>query len=147
MIFDPNGREIVKRRGYIPPERMARLLDAVVADPSPIKYTDQASVESYSTTHLLPEDLRKKLKHRLLGSHDFTRGGPIQEQKFLDRDTIEYAIMSARKAAHARCRSSTRRACWRWPRGWREEAVDNAVLDASGRHWFPDTSSNRSARP
>jgi uncharacterized protein YyaL (SSP411 family) len=97
VIFDASGQEIVKRRGYIPPERMARLLEAVVADPSPIKYADQASVESYSGTHILPEALRKELAQRVVSNHDFSRGGLAQEQKFLDRDTVEYALLAARK--------------------------------------------------
>ena len=53
VVFAPDGTEIVKRRGYIPPERMVRLLEAIVADPSPLKYLDQASIETYSDTHLL----------------------------------------------------------------------------------------------
>src|SRR4029077_19331200 len=55
VVFAADGIEIVKRRGYIPPERMVRLLEAIVTDPSPIKYLDQASVQSYSETPLLPE--------------------------------------------------------------------------------------------
>ena len=97
VIFDPSGREIVKRRGYIPPERMVRLLQAVVADPSPIRYVDQASIDAYSTSDLLPEDLRTELTRRLIGAHDFARGGLTQEQKFLDRDTVEYAMLLSRK--------------------------------------------------
>lgn len=93
VIFAPDGQEIVKRRGYIPPERMAKLLRAVVDDPSPIKYLDQASIASYSTTHLLPDDLRENLTQRFVQTHDFARGGMRQQQKYLDRDTAEYALM------------------------------------------------------
>src|SRR5262249_37056324 len=35
IIFDANGRELVKFAGYIPPERMRTLLAGVVADPTP----------------------------------------------------------------------------------------------------------------
>ena len=33
IVFAPDGTEIVKRRGYIPPERMATLLKAIVPIP------------------------------------------------------------------------------------------------------------------
>ncbi len=35
IVFAPDGTEIVKRRGYIPPEPMASLLEAIIEDPSP----------------------------------------------------------------------------------------------------------------
>ncbi|MAP10559.1 MAG: hypothetical protein CMQ61_00715 [Gammaproteobacteria bacterium] len=35
IVFAPNGTEIVKRRGYIPPVFMISMLDAIVKDPSP----------------------------------------------------------------------------------------------------------------
>ncbi len=35
MVFAPDGTEIVKRRGYIPPVFMISMLDAIVKDPSP----------------------------------------------------------------------------------------------------------------
>lgn len=35
VVFAPDGSEIVKRRGYLPPLVMASLLDAIIKDPSP----------------------------------------------------------------------------------------------------------------
>ena len=35
IVLAPDGSEIVKRRGYIPPAQMASLLQAIVDDPSP----------------------------------------------------------------------------------------------------------------
>jgi len=35
VIFDKDGKEIVKRSGYIPPKPMARLLQACIDDPTP----------------------------------------------------------------------------------------------------------------
>ena len=98
VVFAADGTEIVKRRGYIPPERMVRLLEAIVTDPSPIKYLDQAGIQSYSKTPLLAEPVRKELRQRFLRSHDFKLGGMEQEQKFMDRDTVEYALMVGQKA-------------------------------------------------
>jgi uncharacterized protein len=98
VVFAGDGTEIVKRRGYIPPERMVRLLEAIVTDPSPIKYLDQASIQSYSATPLLVEPVRKELRQRFVRSHDFKLGGMDLEQKFLDRDTVEYALIASQKA-------------------------------------------------
>lgn len=95
VVFGPDGREIVKRRGYIPPERMAVMLQAIVDDPSPLRYRDQASIERYATSAVLPEKLRADLAQRFVKRHDFRRGGLAQDQKFMDRDTVEYALMRA----------------------------------------------------
>ena len=97
VVFAADGTEIVKRRGYIPPERMVRLLEAIVTDPSPIKYIDQASIRSYSESPLLAETVRKELRQRFIRSHDFKLGGMEQEQKFMDRDTVEYALIASQK--------------------------------------------------
>src|SRR5437868_6551455 len=35
IVFAPDGSELVKRRGYLPPAAMASLLQAIVDDPSP----------------------------------------------------------------------------------------------------------------
>jgi len=97
IVFGPDGREIVKRSGYLPPDRMASLLQAIVDDPSPLRYRDQASIETYATSALLPETLRADLAQRFVKRHDFRRGGLTQDQKYMDRDTVEYALMRAAK--------------------------------------------------
>src|ERR1700690_970759 len=40
VIYAPDGTEIVKKQGYVEPDGMARLLQAVVDDPSPVDYHD-----------------------------------------------------------------------------------------------------------
>jgi len=97
IVFVPDGTEIVKRRGYIPPERMARLLKAIVADPSPLKYADQASLEVQSDTPVLAAPVRQELVQRAIKHHDFKLGGLDLSQKFLDRDAVEYGLLLARQ--------------------------------------------------
>ena len=111
VVFAPDGTEIVKRRGYIPPERMGILLDAIVADPSPLKYRDQASIDTYSATHVLAAPVRKQLAQRFASTHDFKLGGLDQKQKYLDRDTVEYALALSLRAA-VRYPSAYRRIEW-----------------------------------
>ena len=97
VVFAPDGTEIVKRRGYIPPERMGSLLQAIVKDPSPMQYRDQAGLDTFSRTPILAALLEKELRKRFHDTHDFTIGGLDQEQRFLDHDAIEYELMQARK--------------------------------------------------
>src|SRR5205807_10368506 len=35
VVFGPDGGEIVKRRGYLPPKAMASMLQAIIDDPTP----------------------------------------------------------------------------------------------------------------
>src|ERR1700760_3766919 len=37
IVFNSDGRELVKLRGYVPPKRMAAMLAAVIEDPTPGK--------------------------------------------------------------------------------------------------------------
>jgi len=97
IVFAPDGSEIVKRRGFIPPERFARLLEAIVEDPTPMKYAGDDRPAAYSSSALLAEDIRKELRRRFTSTHDTRHGGFRQEQKFMDRDTVEYALMLAQR--------------------------------------------------
>ena len=97
IVFGPDGQEIVKRRGFIPPERMRGLLQGIVADPRPIRYRDQASLEAWSESPLLSDAVRTTLRKQFTRTHDAARGGLAQELKYLDRDTAEYALMLARR--------------------------------------------------
>ncbi|HEV8646637.1 MAG TPA: DUF255 domain-containing protein [Burkholderiales bacterium] len=96
IVFGPDGKEIVKRSGYIPPGPFEKLLRAIIADPSPVKYRDSEPIRQYAPSPLLPEDLRQTLRKQIVDSHDFSIGGLKQQQKFMDRDTVEYALMQAR---------------------------------------------------
>ena len=96
IVFSPEGQEIVKRSGYIPPERFASLLKTIVKDPTPVKYRDSESPQQFSTSALLAEDVRRVLRKSFVDSHDFKIGGFLQQQKFMDRDSVEYALMLVR---------------------------------------------------
>ncbi len=97
IVYGPDGKEIVKLRGYITPERMRSLLLGVVDDPSPLKYRDQASTKAWSESPLLSDGVRSTLRKQFRGTHDARLGGLAQELKYLDRDTAEYALMLARR--------------------------------------------------
>ncbi len=93
IVFAADGTEIVKRRGYIAPAPMARLLAAIVADPSPESAakvdTTVAAVSGLSTT------VRDDLLRRHREHYDTTLGGLDTAQKYVERDSVEYALALA----------------------------------------------------
>lgn len=94
IIFAPDGTEIIKRAGYIPPDRMVALLEAIIRDPSPETLAEIVT-EATSTTGSLSAELREVLINRHRAAYDKKRGGLRLFQKFLDRDSVEYALTQA----------------------------------------------------
>ncbi|MGA9422081.1 MAG: DUF255 domain-containing protein [Rhodanobacteraceae bacterium] len=99
IFFAADGTEIVKKRGYIPPQGMLKLLAAIVADPSPVKYAGEDEETAPSTSDSLSDSLRMQLKQRYASTFDAKQGGLDLPQKFLDHDSVEYALVVARNDA------------------------------------------------
>lgn len=95
IFFAADGTEIVKRAGYIAPDNMARLLQAIIDDPSPEE--PKARELSFAASPLLSDDLRATLVKRHVDSYDPKYGGLKLAQKFLDRDSVEYGMLQARR--------------------------------------------------
>ncbi len=95
IIFDAQGRELVKRAGYIEPTAMLRLLARLVKDPTP--EADDATPIRYADSPLLAVSTRQTLAQRFISSHDFKLGGLTTAQKYLDRDSVEYALLLAQR--------------------------------------------------
>jgi uncharacterized protein YyaL (SSP411 family) len=93
VVFNPDGGEIVKRQGYIPPDEMTVMLRAIVLDPSP----------GPSVTSQKPVDLSQpssgsdidSLKKQLLAGYDSKLGGWGIDQKFLNWQNVEYCLVAA----------------------------------------------------
>lgn len=96
IILDASGAEIVKRAGYIEPESMLKLLQAVIENPSPEQEFSRAI--EYSTTSNLNDDLKAKLIANYFASLDLEKGGLAIQQKYIDRDTLEYSLYLAHKS-------------------------------------------------
>lgn len=94
IIFDAEGRELVKRAGYIAPEPMLRLLKAVVSDPTPETEPPKPPVKPV-TNGDLPAVVAEKLRQRHRNSYDAKHGGLKLKQKFLDADSVEYRLLRA----------------------------------------------------
>ncbi|HET6545996.1 MAG TPA: DUF255 domain-containing protein [Rhodanobacteraceae bacterium] len=100
IFFAADGTEIVKKRGYIPPAGMLQLLRAIVADPSPVKYAGDDEETMAATSDSLDHALRDELGRRYVATFDAKQGGLDLAQKFLDHDSIEYALVLARAGAN-----------------------------------------------
>lgn len=100
IFLSADGTDLVKRAGYIEPDGFARLLDAIVKDPTP----ERAAV--VTPPPVGPSQLAANDRAYLLRAHDrsfdSTLGGLLTAQKFIDRDSVEYALVHADRAPERR---------------------------------------------
>ncbi len=95
VVFAPDGTEIVKRRGYIPPGPMARMLQGIIDDPSPLASREAEPEPAAAPGAALDADGRAGLRQQWLAGYDDERGGWGFSHKFLDWDAVEYALREA----------------------------------------------------
>ena len=95
VIFAADGSEIVKRQGFVEPQRFAKLLSAVVADPSPEAVDSADASTPIAQASTLDALTRSVLIKRHRDTYDAKLGGLNIGQKYLDRDSVEYAIVRA----------------------------------------------------
>lgn len=94
VFFNADGQEVAKRSGFMAAEDFNALLDAVVADPTP-EASARDELQHAPPITTLPEALRAKLEAHHRDAYDARRGGLKLAQKFLDRDSVEYALTLA----------------------------------------------------
>jgi uncharacterized protein YyaL (SSP411 family) len=95
VVFAADGSEIVKRQGFIEPPRFLKLLKAIEADPSPESAESADSTAAAPRASALDTATRAELVKRHRSTYDDKLGGLALGQKFLDRDSVEYAITQA----------------------------------------------------
>jgi uncharacterized protein YyaL (SSP411 family) len=95
VIFAADGTEIVKRQGFVEPERFAKLLNAVVEDPPPVAADKPDDSDTHPHVGALDPPIRAVLMDRHRKTYDANLGGLDIGQKYLDRDSVEYAISRA----------------------------------------------------
>ena len=97
IMLDKDGNEIFKRRGYIPPELFAKLLVAVIEDPSALpSYTTARDGRSQRRRLCRPNAPRK---HRGAAAQELRQGqhgGFGDTQRFIHGDTLEWALERSR---------------------------------------------------
>jgi uncharacterized protein YyaL (SSP411 family) len=103
VVFDAAGHEIVKRQGYLTPDEMASMLQAIIDDPSPGPSVQPEKEISFPSTDVLPAALHAQLEKDYLAGFDSRQGSWGFDQKYLDIDSVELAID---RAAHGDARAA-----------------------------------------
>ena len=104
VVFDGAGNEIVKRQGYLEPQEMASMLQAIIDDPSPGPSVQAEKEIAFPTNPLVPASLRAHLEKDYLAGYDAKQGSWGSDQKYLDVDSVELAID---RAAHGDSRAES----------------------------------------
>ncbi len=97
VVFDGDGQEIVKRRGYLPPVQMASILKAIIDDPTPGPSIVAESKIEFADSPFLSAELRERLQKNYIAGYDLKHGSWGTDQKYLDWDATELAMALARK--------------------------------------------------
>lgn len=95
IVFGPDGTEIVKLRGYIPPERMAALLQAIIDDPSPGPSVVDAEKVVPAASAYLPTAARTKLLSDWRSTFDEANAGWGSVHKLILTDNMDLALTLA----------------------------------------------------
>lgn len=96
IVFAPDGSEIVKRRGFIPPANMVSLLQAIVDDPTPGPSVHE-EVEITAAAGGLADADRKKLDAQFSEAYDEEHGGWGSGFKFIDAPAMELLLARAHR--------------------------------------------------
>jgi uncharacterized protein len=94
VVLNGSGVDIVKRAGYIRPQDMVSLLNAIIKDPSPEK--GDAKPTKFTSEAFLKPALRKELQSRIKANYDNRLDGWNTGNKFLDWDIVEYCMAQAK---------------------------------------------------
>jgi len=93
VVFNAKGGEIVKRQGFLPPEQMASMLQAIIDDPTPgPSVTEEKPVPFSSASGIANTGL---LQRQLAAGYDWKLGSWGIAQKFLNWDNVEYCLVRA----------------------------------------------------
>src|SRR5436190_6125846 len=95
IIFSPDGKELAKRSGYLPPKPMASMLQAFVDDPTPGPSVQPESPIAAAAGTALDDATRKEMRQKLLDAFDHEDGGWGDAHHFLNWDATEYCLSGA----------------------------------------------------
>ena len=95
VVFAADGSEIVKRRGYISPEEMVAMLEAIIADPTPGPSVQPVKDLTFNAAGTLSSELRNQFEIALKDLYDNEMGAWGRGQKYLDWDNVEWSLRRA----------------------------------------------------
>lgn len=96
VVFGVDGKEIVKRQGYLPPKQMLSMLQAIIDDPSPGPSVEAEIPVSFSTTSSISPMLLERIRNLYEAQYDKKSGGWGFTHKYLDADSAECALVLSR---------------------------------------------------
>lgn len=96
IVFASDGTELIKRSGYIPAPGMAAMLQATVLDPTPGP-SARPQPELDLDGGVMTVELRKELQQAFTAQYDSQHGGWGSGHKYLEGDSLEYAMDLARR--------------------------------------------------
>lgn len=92
IVFKWDGTELAKRRGYIPPKRMAGMLQAFIDDPTPGPSIEPEPAWTSATDSALTDAQRQSARAAFIDAYDAKHGGWGDVHKYLNWDAIEYCL-------------------------------------------------------
>ena len=95
IVFDAQGLELVKFRGYVAPARMAALLQGVIDDPTPGPSVRPRPALAATDAAGLGMELASELRDLLSSRYDREHAGWGFIHKYLDWDSVEYCLVRA----------------------------------------------------
>ncbi len=93
VVFDGDGKEIVKRQGYMPPKPMLSMLEAIVEDPTPGPSVLPEQPIDYARTSRIAPEVLNQVREEYEAQYDVKAGGWGFSHKYLDADSVEYAML------------------------------------------------------
>ena len=97
VVFDGEGKEIVKRQGYLPPKPMLSMLEAIVDDPTPGPSVVAEQPIVYASSSRIAPSVLARVRKSYEAQYDTKAGGWGFSHKYLDADSVEYAMVLARE--------------------------------------------------
>ena len=97
IIFAPDGSELVKRRGYIAPENMLSLLQAVIDDPTPGPSVTANEDITPAASSTMSQETRSVLAQQFTSGYDQKNGGWGTLHKYIDADSMDLALQLAER--------------------------------------------------
>jgi hypothetical protein len=98
IMFDKDGNEIFKRRGYLAPELFGKLLAAVIEDPSALPGVETVAPVDPNAVALTPEQAART-EALMVKNYDAAHGGFGEPQHAIQGDTLEWTIERGRALA------------------------------------------------
>ena len=96
IIFSPGGEELSKNAGFVEADTMLPLLQKLAKNQVPVEKTQKVELK-FSKDAALSKALRDELRKNQKKYYDDKEGGWQTTQKFLDADSVEYAMTAAKE--------------------------------------------------